>query len=152
MSIFSYFPPQITEVRPESANDEHPRHFCMEPSWGSRSPSVPLDGQWLPSFESIGSASLSSDFDGWRVSWWEVMVSLHACTFISWEKPGELPHFIFLLLSLMLHDSKLMLKLYYLLCQFLLLLTGCDTNNNKNNNNNRIYIALIHRCSKRFTM
>ena len=25
-------------------------------------------------------------------------------------------------------------------------------NNNNNNNNNGIYIALIHRCSKRFTM
>ena len=29
MSIFSYFPSQTTEVRPKSANDEHPRHFCM---------------------------------------------------------------------------------------------------------------------------
>ena len=29
MSIFSYFPPQTTEVRPKSANDEHPHHFCM---------------------------------------------------------------------------------------------------------------------------
>ena len=27
-----------------------------------------------------------------------------------------------------------------------------DNNNNNNNNNNRIYIALIHRCSKHFTM
>ena len=27
-----------------------------------------------------------------------------------------------------------------------------DDNNNNNNNNNRIYIALIHRCSKHFTM
>ena len=60
------------------------------------------------------------------VSWWEVMVSWHSCTFISWEKPRELPHFIFLLLSLMLHDSKLMLKLYYLRVPTSLL-TGCDT-------------------------
>ena len=29
MSIFSYFPSQTTEVRPKSANDERPRHFCM---------------------------------------------------------------------------------------------------------------------------
>ena len=30
MSIFTgYFPSQTTEVRPKSANDEHPRHFCM---------------------------------------------------------------------------------------------------------------------------
>ena len=29
---------------------------------------------------------------------------------------------------------------------------GDDNNNNKNNNNNRIYIALIHRCSKHFPM
>ena len=27
-----------------------------------------------------------------------------------------------------------------------------NDNNNNNNNNNGIYIALIHRCSKRFTM
>ena len=71
-------------------------------------------------------SALSSDFDGWQVSWWEVMVSWHSCTFISWEKPRELPHFIFLLLSLMLHDSKLMLKLYYLRVPTSLL-TGCDT-------------------------
>ena len=50
----------------------------------------------------------------------------HSCTFISWEKPRELPHFIFLL-SLKLHDSKLMLKLYYLRAPTYLLL-GCDTN------------------------
>ena len=29
MRIFSYFPSQTTEVRPKSANDEHPRHFRM---------------------------------------------------------------------------------------------------------------------------
>ena len=29
MSIFSYFSSQTTEVRPKSANDEHPRYFCM---------------------------------------------------------------------------------------------------------------------------
>ena len=29
MSIFRYFPSKTTEVRPKSANDEHPRHFCM---------------------------------------------------------------------------------------------------------------------------
>ena len=28
-SIFSYFTSQTTEARPKSANDEHPRHFCM---------------------------------------------------------------------------------------------------------------------------
>ena len=44
---------------------------------------------------------------------------------MSWEKPRELPHFIFLL-SLKLHDSKLMLKLYYLRVPTSLL-TGCDT-------------------------
>ena len=83
--------------------------------------------QWLPSLESIGSASLSSDFDGWQVSWWEAMVSCwHSCTFISWEKPRELPHFIFLL-SLKLHDSKLMLKLYYLRAPTSLWI-GCDRN------------------------
>ena len=54
------------------------------------------------------------------------MVSWHSCTFLSWEKPRELPHFIFLLLSLMLQDSKLMLKLYYLRVPTSLL-TGCDT-------------------------
>ena len=44
MSIFRYFPSQTTEVRPKSANDEHPPHFCIpQSSWGSRSPSVPLD-------------------------------------------------------------------------------------------------------------
>ena len=41
-------------------------------------------------------------------------------------KTRELPQFIFLLLSLMLHDSKLMLKLYYLRVPTSLL-TGCDT-------------------------
>ena len=103
--------------------------FVWESSCGSRSPSVPLDfsqDQWLPSFESIGSASLSSDLHGWQVSWWEVMVSWHFCTFISWEKPRERPHYIFLLLPLMLHCSKLMLKLYYLRVSTSLL-TGCDT-------------------------
>ena len=54
------------------------------------------------------------------------MVSWHPCAFINWEKPCELPHFIFLL-SLRLHDSKLMLKLYYLPV-LTSLLTGCDTN------------------------
>ena len=54
------------------------------------------------------------------------MVSWQSCTFISWEKPPELPHFIFLLLSLTLHDSKLTLKLYYLRVPTSLL-TGCDT-------------------------
>ena len=42
------------------------------------------------------------------------------------EKPRELPHFIFKLLSLMLHDSKLMLKLNYLRVPTSLL-TGFDT-------------------------
>ena len=74
----------------------------------------------------FGSASLSSDFDGWQVSWWEVMVSCwHSCTFISWGKPRELPHFIFIL-SLKLLDSKLMLKLYYLRVPTLLI--AFDTN------------------------
>ena len=50
----------------------------------------------------------------------------HSCTNISWEKPRELPHFIFFL-SLKLHDSKLMLKLYYLHALTSLLI-GCDTN------------------------
>ena len=54
------------------------------------------------------------------------MVSWHSCPFISWEKPRERPHFIFLLLSLMLHDSELMLKLYYLRVPTSLL-TGCNT-------------------------
>ena len=54
------------------------------------------------------------------------MVSWHRCTFINWEKPCELPRFIFLL-SLRLNDSKLMLKLYYL-SVLTSLLTGCDTN------------------------
>ena len=57
------------------------------------------------------------------------MVSCRHCTFMSWEKLGELPNFI-LLLSLKLHDSKLMLKLYYLRVPtfFTSLLIGCDTN------------------------
>ena len=46
--------------------------------------------------------------------------------FYQLEKTRELPHFIFLLLSLMLHDSKLTLKLYYLRVPTSLL-TGCDT-------------------------
>ena len=55
------------------------------------------------------------------------MVSFrHLCTFISWEKPRQLPQFIFLL-SLKLHDSKLMLKLYYLRVRTSLLI-ACDTN------------------------
>ena len=75
----------------------------------------------------IGSASLSSDLDGWQVSLWQVMVSYwHSCTFISWEKLRELPHFIFLL-KLKLQDSKLMLKLYYLRVQTSLLIS-CDEN------------------------
>ena len=52
------------------------------------------------------------------------MVYRHSCTFISRVKPrelSELPHFIFLL-SLKLHDSKLMLKRVPTS-----LLTGCDT-------------------------
>ena len=49
-------------------------------------------------------------------STWEYW--LNSCTFISWEKPRELAHFIFLL-SLKLHDSKLMLKLIIFVCQFL---------------------------------
>ena len=66
---------------------------------------------------------------GWQVSWWKVMVSWHSYTFISREKPRELsglPHFIFLL-SLKLHGSKLMFKLYYLRVPTSLL-TGCDRN------------------------
>ena len=110
---------------------EHPRHFCMGVLLGKQ---IAIWSTWFSvrsmitilAFQSIGSASLSSDFDGWQVSWWEIMVSWHSCTFISWEKPRELPHFIFLLLSLMLHDSKLMLKLYYLRVPTSLL-TGCDT-------------------------
>ena len=66
-----------------------------------------------PALESISSASLSPDFDRWQVSRWAVIVSWHSCTFISWEKPRELPHVIFLL-SLKLHDSKFMLKLFLL--------------------------------------
>ena len=55
------------------------------------------------------------------------MVSFrHLCTFISWEKPRQRPQFIFLL-SLKLHDSKLMLKLYYLRVRTSLLI-ACDTN------------------------
>ena len=55
------------------------------------------------------------------------MVSFrHLYTFISWEKPRQLPQFIFLL-SLKLHDSKLMLKLYYLRVRTSLLI-ACDTN------------------------
>ena len=103
--------------------------FVWEFSRGSRSPSVPLDfsqGEWLPSFESIGSASLTSDFNGWQVSRWEVMVYWHSCTLISWEKPRELTHFISLLLPLMLRGSKLMLNLYSLRVSTSLL-TGCDT-------------------------
>ena len=56
------------------------------------------------------------------------MVSFrHLYTFISWEKPRQLPQFIFLLFSLKLHDSKLMLKLYYLRVRTSLLI-ACDTN------------------------
>lgn len=54
------------------------------------------------------------------------MVTRHSCTFVSWEKPRELKHFIFLL-SLKLCDSKLMLKLNYLRVPTSLL-TVCDTN------------------------
>ena len=80
----------------------------------------------IPSFKIGGIRSSQSPNQLHAVSWWEVMVSWHLCTFISWEKPRELPHFVFLLLSLMLHDSKLMLKLYYLRVPTSLL-TGCDT-------------------------
>ena len=96
---------------------------------GKQITSVPLIFRLVNDYHLLrvsGSASLSSDFDGWQISLWEVMVSWHSCTFISWEKLLELPHFIFLLLSLMLHDSKLMLKLYYLRVPTSLL-TGCDT-------------------------
>ena len=42
------------------------------------------------------------------------------------KKPRKLPQFTFFLLSLILHDSKLMMKLYYLRVPTSLL-TGCDT-------------------------
>ena len=37
-------------------------------------------------------------------------------------------------------------------CLVLILVWFERSNNNNNNNNNGIYIALIHRCSKRFTL
>ena len=129
MSIFSYFPSQTTEVRPKSANDEHPRHFCMGVLLGKQ---ITICSTWF-----FVRSMITIFWEYWlcftwfRLQWmtgfrWEVMVSWHSCTFISWEKPRELTHFIFLLLSLMLHDSKLMLKLCYLRVPTSLL-TGCDT-------------------------
>ena len=120
-------------MRPKSANDEHPRHFILCGSLPGEANHHLFhlifgrvnDYRLLRVL--IGSASLSSDFDGWQASWWEVVVSCwHLCTFISREKPRELPHFIFLL-SLKLHNSKLTLKLYYLRVPTSLLI-GCDTN------------------------
>ena len=93
MSIFSYFPSQTTEVRPKSANNKHPRHFCMGVLLGKQ---ITICSTWF----FVGSASLSSDFDGWQLSRCEVILSWHSGTFISWEKLRELSHFI-VLLSLM---------------------------------------------------
>ena len=67
-----------------------------------------------PALDSISSASLSPDFDRRQISSWVVIVSWYSSTFTIWDKPRELPHVIFLI-SLKLHDSKFMLKLYYLL-------------------------------------
>ena len=64
---------------------------------------------------SISSASLSPDFDRWQVSSWVVIVSWHSCTLTILDKLRELPHAVFLI-CLKLHDSKLMLKLWYHRC------------------------------------
>ena len=132
MSIFSHFPSKTPKVRLQSTNDEHPRHFCVGvPPRKQITPSVPLN------FGKVNDYCLLRVlywlcFTQFRLGWMAgFMVTSNGVllTFVYFYQLGETAwtSTLYLLTFTKLHDSKLMLKLYYLRVQTSLLIS-CDTN------------------------